>query len=188
MGHLCGRPPAMLGNSNLIITISGASGTGKSTLAAALAATLGSNPISFGEFVRDKARKQGIASDRSILQELGEASVRADPDKFVDAFLEWASANWKSPLIVEGVRHLVVDQALRERAERRGCNYVRVHLRAPDGLRARRRTGGDVDALRELDRHPVETEALGPLETGADFVIDSDADMTPLTSAILESV
>jgi cytidylate kinase len=169
----------------LIVGISGLPGSGKSTAAGSLATALNGDVAAFGAYVRHLAQERGASTTRRSLQEIGESEVRADTSRFVDGFLAWARPKSDRALIIDGVRHIAVDAALRASARRMGRTYLRMHVTAPDALRATRRTNGDGSTLASIDGHPVEREAAGSLLTNADVVINDKGDATSVLTAFL---
>jgi cytidylate kinase len=185
MGHLHRRPPIVLSARRLIVGISGLPGSGKSTSAGTLAAAVDGDVAAFGDYVRFLARERGASTARQSLQEIGEAEVRADFRDFVVRFLAWADLRSDRVLIIDGVRHVAVDAALRDWAQHAGRTYVRIHIMASAKLRAIRRTSGDESALASIDGHPVEREAASSLVTDADLVVNDDWDAPSIVAAVL---
>jgi energy-coupling factor transporter ATP-binding protein EcfA2 len=170
----------------LIVGISGLSGSGKSTTARSLAELLGGDIAAFGDYVRHLAQERGASIERWTLQEIGEAEVRANVGEFVEGFLAWAGPRPDRALIVDGVRHVAVDTALRAWARHGGRTYIRMHIAASDELRASRRTSGDESALALIDSHPVEQEAATRLLTDADLVVNDDRDAASVLADVLD--
>jgi cytidylate kinase len=155
-----------------MVGISGFSGSGKSTLGRSPVVALDGTFGSFGDYVRHLAQERGASTERRFLQEIGEAEVRHDVGEFVRDFLAWATPSVERALVVDGVRHVAVDDALRGWSEGAGRRYVRVHVIVSSQLRPKRRTVGDGAALKAIDSHPVEREAAMVLRLGADLVVD----------------
>jgi hypothetical protein len=172
----------------VIIAISGASGSGKSTSARSLASALDGQIGSFGDYVRCLALDRQEKSDRRSLQNIGEEVVRRNPAGFVAGFLKWLAPTKKRDLILDGVRHLSVDQALRAWAETEGLDYFRVHILLPDATRAARKVGVEATMLTEFDSHPVEREVLTTLRETADLVLDGAETQAAIVAAVLAMV
>ena len=165
--------------AKLIIAVSGQPGAGKSTLARQLADLAGGRTASFGSYLRVLAAKCGLGEDRATLQSLGEELVHDDPVVFTTGFLDWARAEGEGALVVDGVRHVTVDEVLRAWAGRAGARYRAVVVTAPIRLRAKARTAGDLELLRVMDEHPTERQATGELLARADHILQrpwSDAE------------
>ncbi len=176
----------MSGAGQLIVGLSGQAGSGKSTLARFLADRLDGETASFGDFVRYLASVQGASAERRSLQEIGESAVRGDADAFVADFIAWATPSPGRAFIVDGIRHIVIDKAMRAWAAAAGRNYVAVVVIATDEARADRRTMGDRAALAMLDAHPVEQESVTALPTVADLVVRENWDGDAVLTSILE--
>jgi len=132
------------------------------------------------------AQERGASTERRSLQEVGEAEVRANVGEFVDGFLAWAAPRSDRALIVDGVRHVAVDAALRTWARHADRTYVRIHVAVSHELRTTRRTSGDVIALASIDSHPVEREAATMLLSGADLVLNDDRDTASVVALVLD--
>ena len=164
----------MPGTRRLTIALAGGAGSGKSTIARELAARLDGAVSSFGDYVRHLAAEQGEPVERSTLQRIGQGHVEADARAFVLAFLDWTSPTGDQPLIVDGVRHASVDDALRAWAVASNRDYVLILLDTSVHERAGRRHDGDEREIRKIDDHPVERETADTLPGIADLVVDGD--------------
>lgn len=178
----------MLNNRPLIIGLSGQLGSGKSTLAESLAEALSGQKAAFGDYVRDLAKLSGASVERASLQKIGEAAVRRDPVAFVHAFLTWADPKLDCPFIIDGVRHIDIDKALRVWATGEGADYLAILVVASDHVRADRRTDGVLTTLTELDAHPVERESVTALPDVVDFKVAGDSGVEQAVAAISEWV
>lgn len=102
----------------LVIGIAGHARSGKSTLADALSQRLGISVVSFGREVRAIAAERNLTqepgSERETLMRLGEELVSRMPTEFCKRVL--AQAGWTpgTSLVVEGIRHRVVLDELRQ--------------------------------------------------------------------------
>jgi dephospho-CoA kinase len=155
-----------------IVGIAGAIGSGKSELSRTLARELNAERVSFGDFVRREAEARGVESTRENLQRLGEQLIdELGAPGFVRRVLtELPPADL---LVVDGVRHLAVDEALRMIA----AQYVLVFVAVDDDTRRQRlaeRQGHDVD-LAALDQHSTEHEVPLLRERAATVVDGTDS-------------
>jgi cytidylate kinase len=171
----------------LTIALAGAPGSGKSTIARLLAARLDGAVVSFGDYVRHLATSARENNERSTLQRIGQDLVRNDPEGFVRAFLDWASPHPNRVLIIDGVRHAIIDDILRSTAARRDSDYLLLLLQAPIAIRAIRRCAGNESDLRQLEDHPVEREAATRLPSIADLVVDSSGEPSQIIALIARS-
>jgi cytidylate kinase len=93
-----------------VIAFAGAIGSGKSNLSRKVAALLEWPRVSFGEYIRTVAQENGMdASDRGVLQRLGQALVMSDTEDFARKVLATAP-NWRGGqnLVIDGLRHVEV--------------------------------------------------------------------------------
>jgi dephospho-CoA kinase len=155
-----------------IVGIAGAIGSGKSELSRALARELDAERLSFGDFVRREGRGRGVEPTRENLQQLGEQLIdELGAPEFVRRVLSERPPT--DLLVVDGVRHLAVDEALRKIA----AQYVLVFATVDDDTRRRRlveRKGHDVD-LTALDQHSTEREVPLLRERAATVVDGTDS-------------
>lgn len=170
MGDLPRGSSAVPRPGGLTIALAGGAGSGKSTVARAIADRLGAHVAGFGDFVRHLAAEAGEGTSRADLQRLGQSCVDMNPGEFVHEFLAWAAPP-QGPLVIDGVRHHAVDQVLRAWAASNGRDYALVLIDTAIQDRAARRTGGDLAGIHAIDGHPVEREATHDLPGVADAVV-----------------
>lgn len=168
----------------LTIALAGGAGSGKSTVAAEIAERLGGGVAAFGDYVRHLAVLAGENPDRTSLQRVGQSKVEAGPSDFVRDFLSWAAPEADVPLVIDGVRHAAIDERLRAWASTQNRGYILVVLDTALRARAERRSGGDEDALRRIDDHPVEREAWATLPALAEVVVDGSG----TTAEVIERI
>ena len=168
----------------LTIAFAGGAGSGKSTVAAEIAERVGGRVAAFGDYVRQLAAKAGESPDRASLQRVGQRSVEAGPSEFVLSFLKWAAPQSDEPLIIDGVRHATVDECLRIWANTQNRTYMLIILDTAIQARAERRSGGDAEALRRIDEHPVEREAWVTLPKIAEIVVDGSGNVAEVIERI----
>jgi hypothetical protein len=137
-----------------------------------MAARLGGRVAAFGDYVRHLAASAGESPDRTSLQRVGQSSIEAGPADFVRDFLSWAAPTSELPLVIDGVRHAAVDEVLRAWASAQNRTYILIILDTDIRTRAARRSGGEEEALRRIDGHPVEREVWATLPELAEIVVD----------------
>jgi adenylosuccinate synthase len=115
-----------------LVIFTGRTGTGKSTLAAALQQSLGFLILHTTDIIRDEAARRGRASDRLSLQELGDLLDGETDHRWpLEAVAALSEANPSRPIAVDNLRHW--PQLLRFR-EWPDWRIAHVHLEAPMGL------------------------------------------------------
>jgi cytidylate kinase len=156
-----------------VIAISGRLRAGKTTLAHGLAEALGCPQASFGDYVRAKAREQGLADDRATLQDLGERLIAEEGrPAFCEHTLGLVGAGRDTvPLVVEGVRHADALSTLRELFA--PVRVVLVHIETAEQVR-RARMQEEVDGeaqLAAVEDHSTEQDSKVLLPGAADVVV-----------------
>ena len=170
----------------LIIAISGKMASGKTTLAKALADRFAGTAASFGDHVRAIAASQGRELDREALQEIGQAAVDADPEKFVVNFLAGLKPAADTILVIEGLRHVSVRNALRDHARKTGAEIRFVHIETNEEQRAARlRARGDSEeATASLEAHASEADVRDRLRDEADLIVQRGEETSELVREI----
>lgn len=156
----------------MIVTLAGAIGSGKTTLARALAKRLSWPTASFGDYVRDQARQRDLdPGSRKVLQDLGQSLVEANPERFLAEALAWMNYDAAAGLVLDGLRHASVWRALQARGEAFPDQpVVLLFLDTPDDLRHRRlrERGLDDAAIAVADGHRAEQDLTAHLRAAAD--------------------
>jgi hypothetical protein len=160
-----------------VVAIAGRTRSGKTTLTTTLATELGWPSASFSSYVRAEARRRAIEENRRGLQDLGAQMIETmGPRAFVEGMFENAGLTVveHAPLLVEGVRHLTVLEALREVSAPIPTHLV--YLNVSDTERNRRLAGEGISAREgeEWEEHSTEQDVLHGLEGQADLVVDAD--------------
>jgi hypothetical protein len=88
------------------------------------------------------------------------------------------------PLVIDGVRHAVVDQLLRAWASACARAYFLVVLDTAIEARVQRQADGDEDVLRRIDAHPVERETWAALPRLAELVVDGSGSVADIIERI----
>ena len=171
----------------MIIAISGAIKSGKTTLSARLAERLGWPRASFGDCVRPVARERGLDESRESLQALGAELVAQNPEAFICRTLAAARLEPDPSVVLEGVRHLEIFEKLRRIAA--PATVLLVYVDISISVRASR-LGLDekaaVSELRRLDEHSTEVQVAGTLLSVADLVVDGAKDVDKSVEEIVD--
>lgn len=163
-----------MSNLGTVVAFSGAIGVGKSSLSRALQERLGWPRVSFGQYVRDYAAANGKdADDRATLQQLGQALVLTNVAGFVAGVL--GQVDWRSGgnLILDGLRHVEVRQALLHEL---GADFTLklVHVSVDEDTRQQRAQENGIEQrmLSRYDQDLTEAQMARIMPPYADLVID----------------
>ena len=97
----------------IVIGFSGRIGSGKSTIARAVATKLNCLLASFGDYVRHVARERNILENRINLQEIGRELIEENIEGFCRQVFEWSGWIFGNPLVVDGIRHCEILPVIR---------------------------------------------------------------------------
>ena len=170
----------------MVLVFSGQIGSGKSRLSSGVAKALGWSYASFGDYVRRIAHCQGLDDTREILQELGEALVNKDAEDFCRSLL--AHYNWRSgePLVIDGLRHKEVADALRRLVTPLDIRIVL--LEVDENIRRirlgkRKQTG--FERLETVEKHPTEVQVKTELPQIADLKLEGNKPIQDLVRDVV---
>jgi len=169
-----------------IIAFSGSSQTGKTTLGRRLAQELHCKFVSFGDYVREQAKKRGMSNpSREDLQDLGQQLAEADIVGFCRAVLETAHFSPGDCLIVDGIRHT---EALRAISTISNGQPIRlIYLHAPMKVREGRDAEHNLSGtLHQIDAHQVEGQTNREIKQLANLVVDARGEAEKSFSQILD--
>jgi transcriptional regulator with XRE-family HTH domain/cytidylate kinase len=159
----------------LVLAFSGKIGSGKTTLSQQVADALGWRRASFGEYVCTFALSQGLEVSRDVLQELGESLVARGPDDFCKTVLAHFGWNSGEPLVIDGVRHAAVFEALRRLVAPLELRLVYVNVDENTRLKRLQQTDRDVIArLKDVESHSTEREVTDKLPSLASRHVQGD--------------
>jgi hypothetical protein len=159
-----------------VIAVAGRTRAGKTTLTETLGRRLLWPTTSFSSYVRATATARGLPIERQTLQDLGAEMIdEMGPSGFVDGALRHGGPEFAGPpFVIEGVRHLVTEEALRDAVRPTGLGLI--FLAVSDRERDRRLAAEGVSPSegRRWEEHSTEHDVLDGLESVADLVIDAD--------------
>ena len=120
--------------TKFVLVFAGGMGSGKSNLTKELSRRLNWPRASFGDHIRKLARDSSLDdTDRAVLQQLGQALVLTQPDKFVSDVI--AEAGDAPSIILDGLRHVEILFSLRARKD---LTLRLVYIKTPAEVRQSR--------------------------------------------------
>lgn len=161
-------------DNGLVIGLSGKRGSGKTTVAEDLASNLGWKIVHFGRLVKSKAAAAGLGDSIQELQSHG-AMLAKDPQQFCLDLLEFCSWNPGDNLIVDGIRHVEVADALEYVV--RPSEFLLIAIKVDERTRLSRlekRDGQLPKDVSRIDGHSTEAQVGTIIEQRSDLVITGD--------------
>ena len=136
--------------------------------------------------MRAIAASQGRPIDRGTLQEIGQAAVEADATEFVVDALAGLKPAAGAILVLEGLRHVSVRNALRDYAREIGAEIKFIYIETEEEQRiARLRTRGDSqEATAWHEAHASEADVRDRLRDEADLIAHRGEDAVALAREI----
>lgn len=175
--------------TSCVLGVAGPIGSGKSTVARALAASFGCPIASFGSYVRGVAERTGGDASRVGLQKLAEELISSiGLDGLTRAVLAAAKWDRKASLIVDGIRHSAVVAALRSQVA--PVVVVITYLDVSPQIRLQRFAARDNLGQRDLaafDAHATEREA-DQIRKAADIIVNADGSLDETVKAVLRQI
>lgn len=173
-----------------IIALAGGIGSGKSTVAHAVADHLGCSIASFGDYVRSVLKAGGHRPSREKLQRTSEELIRSlgwqGLTRNVLAAVQW---NRSQSLVVDGIRHPDVIMALKVATAPVPVSLV--YLDVSPQVRATRVAARDNVSsceLAEFDRHPTEIAVATHVKALADVVVNADGTAEETIAAVVRAI
>ena len=158
----------------LVACFSGRIATGKTSVTQMLAEALGWRRTSFSDYLRALLAEQGNSDPtREALQDLGQALVTSDPDKFCRDVLTHGGFVPGGSFLLDGIRHVDIQERVVRLVAPSHCCLI--HLAASDEVVAQRflERGASEEELRRAESHVVERDLAAALPQVADAVVDA---------------
>jgi dephospho-CoA kinase len=171
-----------------VLALTGGRGSGKTSVTNLLARRLNAKTISFGAYVRGEARRIGIEQTTENLQRIGQNLVSAEPTKFAGDVLRSAEWNGRESLIIDGIRHLVILEALRTLVSPSPLKLILLEVSAAIRKTRLMLRGDDVTNFEELDRAPTEVQIFAQLPARADLLIDGNLPLDEISDEIIRAL
>ena len=171
-----------------IIAFSGKIGSGKSSISTVVAEFFKFERISFGDYVRALvAAKGGDPASRKELQDEGQRRVIEDPVLFLSGTLEFHHWSSDTDAIVDGLRHISILSAMRDRF---GARMFHIHLNVENSKATERalRRGDEHGGVKGALQHVVEADVDTNLLRLADLAVDADQPQEKLVSDCISAV
>lgn len=168
----------------LVVAFSGRIGSGKSSVAVALADELGWPRAGFGDYLRSEiARRGGDPDSRQALQDYGQSLVEDDPEAFCAAVMASAGFLPGGNLLLDGIRHVAIYRIVQRLVSPSTSRLI--YLAADEAVRVERvLTRGRADEdLARAEQHQVEAELVEALPAAADQVLSAQAQLNDLVNA-----
>lgn len=170
----------------LVLGFAGKIGSGKSTISKEVANALGWTRASFGDYLRSRAKSSGFEQSREVLQEIGASLIENDPKEFCRAVLAHYKWNAGEPLVIDGIRHEEILEALRSLVAPLEVRLV--FLEVPDNQRlARLQKVNETVAenLAEVELHSTEVQVDDRLKELADLKLAGTQPVGELVSKVV---
>lgn len=173
-----------------VIGIAGRIGSGKSTLAIHVHQLLGGVLVSFGDFVREEARRRNLSDSRESLQELGESLIAEHGwDGFCQDVLVHFDWTHRSTAVIDGVRHVEVVQSLRTLIA--PSQFMLVFVRVDENTRQCRLLDEGLpgeNRLARIEAHSTEYQVPHELFAIADMIVNGSEPAPANARAIIERI
>ncbi|MFH7026652.1 MAG: AAA family ATPase [Heteroscytonema crispum UTEX LB 1556] len=170
----------------VVLGFAGSIASGKSTLSIEVALSLKWQRVSFGDYVRTVAQRQGLGESREVLQIVGASVVNQGIEQFCSSVL--AQVNWKpgQPLVVDGIRHAEVVSTLHRLVT--PSKLLLVFVAVNESIREARLIEKGLtycEDLQHIETHSTEVQVQTVLSKMADFTVDSTRKIEELVKEIV---
>jgi dephospho-CoA kinase len=166
--------------------LAGKIASGKSTLSSSFAKEMGWHYASFGDYVRSVARQRGLDdSQRETLQQIGASLVAENCEGFCRAVLEQAKWQPGESLVIDGIRHLQVKEALEKMVA--PSEFILTYISVDEQVRRQRlHNEGIADPARieRIESASTEEQVKAELPQIADFTLDGAEPLSKLVEEL----
>jgi adenylate kinase family enzyme len=178
---ICEAPPST------VLSFAAPIEAGKTKVSKLVAKRLGAPWVSFGEYLRRLAKNRGLEVTRETLQDLGEELVRDDVRAFCLDVLKEQPWRPGVPLIIDGLRHLEVLNALGDifNPAPEYLIYIQVD-RLTQEKRLRRDELPHEKSLDDLEKHSTESQVRSVLPDKAALILDGARPPEELTQKVID--
>lgn len=174
----------------VVLCFAGAIGSGKITLATSVHELMGGAMVSFGDYVRSEAQRQGVEENREGLQSLGATLI---VERSWDAFC-WdvlSHFHWQTGVnaVIDGVRHEQAVNSLRNIVSPALIVLVFVDINEKERVRRLKSKGlQEKQRLTNVDAHTTESQVHGRLCDIADFHVNGASPTRETASEIVNQI
>lgn len=167
-----------------VVCFAGGIGSGKSAVSGRVATLLGWPRVGFGDYVRTVARERGLDEARETLQEIGAELVAKNLERFCQSVLKQAKRSTDESLVVDGIRHVEVLDAVRRLVS--PARLVLIFIDVDLAVRKARLLEEGINGVRlgELESHSTEIQVGDRLRNAADLVVDGSRPPKTLANEI----
>lgn len=168
------------------IGIIGHTCSGKSTAAKQVSKILDIPIASFGKYLLDYSTKNGLPTEKSALQDLGNQFIKKDVVKFLKDVISQISDN-PDIVLFEGIRHLAILKSIKEISTVSYFFYldVPVSIRYERYCKRENLSNFAFDQFLKLEEHVVESE-IDSLEKECDQVVRFEGQSASTVSEALK--
>lgn len=170
--------------SKSVLVVSGPIASGKTTISQHIAASFGWPWTSFGSYVRAEALRRGLSDSRPILQQIGDDLIAQGQEDFCRAVLVAAGWSPGASVVLDGVRHVSVVNALRALVAPQSLILVYVTIAENTRVARLRARGVDLEVQHHYDAHANEADVLTTLPYIADIILDGSLDPDVLVASL----
>ena len=165
-----------------VICFSSFIGAGKSRLTVSLSEFLEWPHTSFGDYVRETARKRGAGESREILQQIGEELVSTSLEPFTRAVASRVA--WREGCIFDGLRHVQVLDTIKNIVN--PLPVFVVFIDVEEQIRRRRLLdrGMTEKEIDDADRHTTEIQVRTAIRDRADLRVNGNENIPQLVNDI----